>query len=108
MTSDRIVERLRAANPAPAPVIYDDDLFARITASPVDPRRAGPARTLRRRPRRLRMSPRRLALTAAAVLLVAAGGAIGAIRLGLISASPKIAVRGEPCRAVPRSTRGSR
>ena len=38
MTSDRIVERLRAANPAPAAVIYDDELFARITASPVDPR----------------------------------------------------------------------
>jgi hypothetical protein len=105
MTSDLIVERLRAANPAPAAVVYDDDLFARITATPVDPRLAGPARTVRRRPRRVRMGPRRLALVAAAVLLVAAGGAIGAIRLGLISASPKTLFEANPAAQFPGAPR---
>ena len=50
MTTDTILVRLRSANPVPRPVTVDAaDLFARITASPADPRLRRQAPTRRRR-----------------------------------------------------------
>jgi hypothetical protein len=82
MTSDRLLDRVQAANPAPAATITDDELFARIVAQPGDPRLV--ARTRRRR----RVGTRGLALLAAAVVLCGAGGTVGAVEV-LSHASPK-------------------
>ncbi len=78
------IDRLRAENPAPASVMIDDDLFARIVAQPGDPR-------LVRAPRRRR---RWVGLLAAAGVLVGTGGAVGAVTLD--HASPKALFEADP------------
>jgi hypothetical protein len=88
MSTDRLLDRVRAANPAPTRAIADDDLFARIVASP------GDARLARRR--RLRVGTRGLALIAAAVVLSAGGGAFAAVQLVLTHASPKALFEADP------------
>ncbi len=96
MTSDRVIDRIRAADPALAATIIDDELFARIVASPGDPRLGTSAGKPRRR-RRLRMGTRGLALIAAVVVLSATGGAFGAIELGAFShASPRALFEADP------------
>jgi hypothetical protein len=93
MTSDRLLDRVRAANPAPMKTTTDDELFARIVAGPRDPRL--PPRTRSRR--LLRVGARRLALVAAAVVLTAAGGTAGAIQFGVFThASPKALFKADP------------
>jgi hypothetical protein len=93
MTSDRLLDRVRAANPAPMKTTTDDELFARIVAGPRDPRL--PRRTRSRR--LLRVGARRLALVAAAVVLTAAGGTAGAIQFGVFThASPKALFKADP------------
>jgi hypothetical protein len=97
------IDRVRAANPVPALAITDDELFARIVASPGDPRLCRP--TSRRR-------HRWLGLLAAAAVLIGAGGAAGAIKLGaLIDASPKALFEADPQGQYPglpgQITRGS-
>jgi hypothetical protein len=87
MTSDRLLDRVRAANPVPAVTITNEDLFARIVASPADTRLV--AR------RRRRMGTRGLALIAAAVVLCGAGGTVGAVQL-LWHASPKALFQANP------------
>ena len=89
MSTDLLLERVRAANPAPATPINDDELFARIVASPGDPRVG--ARPRRRR----RIGTRGLALVAAAVVLCGAGGTVGAVQL-LSHASPKALFKADP------------
>jgi hypothetical protein len=91
MSNDRVIERIRAADPAPAATLTDHDLFARIVASPGDPRLKSPGK---RRP--LRMGTRGVALVAAAVVLSASGGAFGAIQLVLSHASPKALFEANP------------
>jgi hypothetical protein len=86
MTSDRLLDRVRAANPAPAATITNDELFARIVASPGDARLAR---------RRRRLGTRGLALIAAAVVLTGAGGTVGAVQL-LSHASPKALFNADP------------
>jgi len=96
MTSDRLLERVRAANPAPAAPIHDDELFARIVATP------GDTRLVRRR--RLRVGAPRLALIGAAIVLTAAGGTAGAIQLGVFDhASPEALFKGNPAGMFPGS-----
>jgi hypothetical protein len=101
MSTDRLLDRIRAADPAPAATIIDNELFARIVASAGDPRLGMSAgRTPRRR--RLRMGTRGLALIAALVTLGAAGGAVGAIQLGAFShASPKALFEANPAGRFP-------
>lgn len=86
MTSDRLLDRVRAANPVPAATIANHELFARIVAGPGDPRLAR---------RRRRIGTRGLALIAAAVVLCGAGGAVGAVQL-LSHASPKALFQADP------------
>jgi hypothetical protein len=65
MTDDLLLQRLRRANPVPAPDMTDDpDLFVRITSGSGDPRLAQRAR--RRRPRPALVVAIALVLTAAA------------------------------------------
>lgn len=85
MSTDLLLERVRAANPEPTGTIADDELFARIVAGPGDPRLAAPNPARRRR----RLGTRGLALVAAAVVLSAGGGAFAAVQLVLTHASPK-------------------
>jgi hypothetical protein len=91
MSTDRLLDRVRAANPAPAATINDDELFARIVATP------GDARLVAKPPRRhrRRLGTRGLALIAAAVVLSAAGGTVGAVQL-LTHASPKVLFQADP------------
>ncbi len=89
MSTDRLIERVRAANPAPTTPIADDELFARIIASPGDPRLV--ARPRRRR----RIGTRGLALLAAAVVLCGAGGTVGAVQL-LSHDGPKALFEADP------------
>jgi hypothetical protein len=78
MTSDRLLDRVLAANPAPSATTTDDELFARIVAGPGDPRLgAAPGR------RRRRLGTRGLALVAAVAVLGAGGAAFGAAKLVL-------------------------
>jgi hypothetical protein len=101
MTSDRVIDRIRAADPAPAATIIDDELFARIVASAGDPRLDTSGEKPGRR-RRMRMGTRGLALIAAAVVLSATGGAVGAIQLGALShASPKALFEANPSGRFP-------
>jgi hypothetical protein len=97
MTPDLVLDRLRAANPEPAAVLIDDELFAKIVSNRPDPRLAPSTRLRRGR----RMGVRRLALIAAAVLLATAGGAVGAVKLGLVSASPKTLFEANPAAQFP-------
>jgi hypothetical protein len=89
MSSDWLLDRIRAANPAPLTTITDDELFARIVATPGDARLAA-----RRRRRRRRIGARGVALIAAAVVLSAAGGT-GAVEL-LTHVSPKVLFEANP------------
>jgi len=99
MSTDSLLERLRAADPAPARTIADDELFARIIAGPGDPRLGA-----RRRRRRRRIGTRGLALLAGAVVLCGAGGTVGAIQLGVFShASPEALFKGNPAGLFPGS-----
>jgi hypothetical protein len=93
MSTDLLLERVRAANPAPTKTIADDELFARIVAAPGDPRLAAEGKPRRRR---RRMGTRGLALIAAAVVLSAGGGAFAAVQLGLTHASPKKLFEADP------------
>jgi hypothetical protein len=94
MSTDRLLDRVRAANPAPPATIADDELFARIVAAPGDPRLAS---TPKRRP--LRMRTRGVAVIAAAVVLSASGGAFG---LGAFSHdSPKALFEANPAGPFP-------
>lgn len=79
MSTDRTLDRVRAANPVPAVVIDNHELFARIIASPDDPRLT----QARVRRRRFAVRGHPLALVTACVALAACGTA-GAARLGLI------------------------
>ena len=98
MTSDRLLERVRAANPAPATTTTDDDLFARIVAGPGD-------RRLTAR-RRLRVGVRRFALLGAGLILMAAGGTAGAIQFGVFShASPVALFKDNPAGQFPGNPR---
>lgn len=87
MTFDRLLDRVRAANPVPVATITNDELFARIVASPGDAR-LGASRPRRRR----RIGARGLALVAAAVVL---GGAGGTVQL-LSHDSPKALFKADP------------
>ena len=71
MSVDRVIDRIRAANPAPAVTVTDEELFARIVAGPGDARLGVTASSVPRR-RRLRMGTRGLALVAAAAVLTTA------------------------------------
>lgn len=94
MSTDRLIDRIRAADPAPAATAVDDELFALIVARPGDPRLI---ETPKRR--RLRMRTRGVALIAAAVTLTATGGAFG---LGAFShASPKALFEANPAGPFP-------
>jgi hypothetical protein len=87
MSTDRVIDRLRAANPAPTILMTDDELFARIVALP------GDARLHPSTPRRRR---RRLGLLAASAVLIGAGTA-GAITVrALTHASPKALFEADP------------
>jgi hypothetical protein len=81
MSADRVLDRLRAANPASTAVITNDELFARITASPGDPRLVAsePRGLPRRRSWRTGGHP---FLLLAAMATLAACGAVGAIKFG--------------------------
>ena len=109
MTADRAIDRLRAANPAPATPTSNDDLFARLVAGPEDPRlgRSGPA--ARRRRRWLHLGARQLAFLAAWVAVAAAGATVGAIKvaqLGAFShATPKALFVENPAHVFPGSPR---
>ena len=92
MSTDRLLDRLRAADPAPAGAIVDHGLFAQIIAGPGDPRLA--ATTPRRRPRRLPRVTRPLAVLIPALALCGAGGAVA---VGVFShASPQALFRANP------------
>jgi hypothetical protein len=98
MSPDRLLDRVRAANPAPMTTITGEDLFARITAGPEDPRLVRPTRTRRW----MRMGARRLMLIGAATALTAAGGTAGAIGLGVFShASPAALFKDNPAGRFP-------
>jgi hypothetical protein len=90
MTTDLLLDRVRAANPAPTTSIADDELFARIVASPGDPRLVS-----RPRRRRRRIGTRGLALLAGAVVLCGAGGTVGAVQL-LSHDSPSALFKADP------------
>ncbi|HUA04851.1 MAG TPA: hypothetical protein VMB27_13180 [Solirubrobacteraceae bacterium] len=88
MSTDRVIDRVRAANPAPTTPIADDELFARIVAGPGDPRLC-PSKPRRRR-------VRRVGLIVAALVFSATGGAV-ADQLGAFShASPKALFEANP------------
>jgi len=92
--SDRVIDRVRAANPAPATMTTDEALFARIVSLPGDPRLVGTAKR-----GRLRMRTRGVALIIAAVMLSATGGAFG---LGAFSHdSPKALFEANPAGPFP-------
>ncbi len=93
MSTDHLLDRIRAADPAPAHPIVDDGWFALILAGPGDPRLAGMPGSARRR---RRFGTRGLALIAAAIVLSATGGAFGAIQLVLTHASPKALFEADP------------
>ena len=107
MTPDRVLERIHAANPAPPAAIDNQELFARIIASPGDPRLGADRRqALRQRHRWLRMGSRQLAFFAASLALGAAGGAGGAIKLGVFAhASPSALFQANPAGLFPGSPR---
>ncbi len=93
MSTDLVIDRVRAANPAPATIVNDDELFARIVASRGDPRLGASA------PRRRRLRIRRLAVLVTAVVFGATGGAFG---LGVFShASPKALFEANPAGPFP-------
>jgi hypothetical protein len=88
MTEERLLRRLRAANPMvhvsePAGA---QDLFAEIVAAPGDAR-LGAGRSRGPWWRQI-VGPRRLALVAAVFLLVAAGGTAGVIGIGAFAHDP--------------------
>jgi hypothetical protein len=96
MSTDRLLDRIRAANPVPAAPRDDAELFARILATP------GDARLARRR--RRRMGTHGLALIAAGVVLCGAGGTVGAVQLGAFHhASPEALFKGNPAGSFPGS-----
>jgi hypothetical protein len=106
MSSDRVLDRLRAANPARAVALADADLFARIVAGPADARLAASSRKASPHRRWLRMGTRQLAFLAASVVVGAAGGTVGAIKIGVIShASPKTLFRANPVDDFPSAPR---
>lgn len=91
MSTDRVIDRLRAANPAPVAPATDEALFTRIVAG------AGDARLVR--PTRRRRRVRGLAVIVAAVVFSATGGALG---LGVFSHdSPKALFEANPAGAFP-------
>jgi hypothetical protein len=91
MSTDRVLDRIRAANPVAATAVTDPDLLAQIVGQPGDPR------LLRSRARRRRL--RGLAVVVAAIVFSATGGAFG---LGVFShATPKALFEGNPAAAFP-------
>jgi hypothetical protein len=91
MSTDRLIDRVRAADPAPTLAITDDELFGRIVAQPGDARlvRAG------RHRRRIRW----MTALVVAVVFSATGGAFG---LGAFShASPKALFEANPAGPFP-------
>jgi hypothetical protein len=100
MSTDRLLDRVRAANPVQTTMVTDHDLFARIVAGPRDPRLVRPARTRRL----LGIGTRRLVLIGAAIVLTAAGGTGGAIRFGVFShATPEALFKDNPAGRFPAS-----
>jgi hypothetical protein len=94
MSTDRLLERVRAASPSPAVTITDDELLARIVAAPGDPRLVSRPGRMRRR--------RWIGLLAAGVALLGAGGAAGAISLGALDhATPKTLFEANPAGRFP-------
>jgi len=111
MTPDRVLDRIRAANPAPSATITNDELFARIIASPGDPRlSASESRKRSSRRRWSRIGSRQLAFFAA-TLTLGAGGAVAAVKLGVINldafshASPHALFKANPAGFFPGSPR---
>lgn len=91
MSTDRLIDRVRAADPAPTLAITDDELFARIIAQP------GDARLVRGRRHR-----RRIRWTAALVVAVVFSATGGALGLGAFShASPKALFEANPAGPFP-------
>jgi len=90
MTEERLMRRLRTANPT---AVVDrpagaDELLRRIVSEPGDARLLGGRRRL---PAWL-MGPRRLALVAVAFLLVAAGGTAGVVGSGVFAHDHPVAL----------------
>jgi hypothetical protein len=92
MSTDRLLDRIRAADPAPGAETFDHGLFAQIVAGPSDPRLTAPASAAWRR---RRIGTRGLALIAATMVLTA-GGAFGAVQLVLSHATPKALFEADP------------
>src|SRR5580704_2776306 len=91
MSTDRLIDRVRAADPAPTLAITDDELFARIVAQP------GDARLVRARRHRRRI--RWMTALVVAAVFGATGGAFG---LGAFShASPKALFEANPAGPFP-------
>jgi hypothetical protein len=91
MSTDRLIDRVRAADPAPTLAITDDELFARIVAQP------GDARLVRARRHRRRI--RWMTALVVAAVFSATGGAFG---LGAFShASPKALFEANPAGPFP-------
>jgi len=100
MSTDQLLDRIRAADPAPVETISDHGLFEQIVAGPGDPRLV----RHRRARRRLRVRARRLTLLGAAIVLTAAGGTAGAIQLGVFDhASPEALFKDNPAGTFPGS-----
>ena len=88
MSEERLMRRLRAANPV---AVVDEpavELFARIVAEPGDARLLRPGRRL---PNWL-LAPRRLVLVAVAFVLVAAGGTAGVVGWGVFAHDQPVAL----------------
>jgi hypothetical protein len=99
MSTDRLLDRVRAANPTPAATITNDELFTRIVAQRGDTRL-----TRTTRPRRRRW----FGLLAVSAVLIGAGGAAGAITLGALShASPKKLFEANPAGQFSRRPGGT-
>jgi hypothetical protein len=90
MSEERLMRRLRAANPAAIidPPVGVDELLARIVSEPGDARLVGGRHRL---PGWLR-GPRRLVLVAVAFVLVAAGGTAGVVGWGMFAHDHPVAL----------------
>lgn len=91
MTSDSLLDRVRAANPVAVAEAADPELWARIVAGPGDPRLGAHAKQRRRW---LRIGGGQLAFLAGLVVIGTAGAAVGVLQPGLFSHSSPRALFG--------------
>lgn len=98
MSSDPLGQRLRRANPVPAPLTDNERLWEQIIATPGDPRLALTPSTPRRQSRGWRrLGTQQAALVAGSVALTAAGGTAVIAGLGPFAhAGPGALFRGNP------------